>query len=412
MKKYNVIALVLALVLILSSCATPKNAKAKSEDLLKDVDTKDVEVKFSGDEGESICDFGIRLIKKSRKQGENIVISPFSIVSALTMTANGAAGETLKEMEEVLGGSAENLSGYFHNYNSKKDEGIGIANAIWFKDSKSLKMNPEFMKKSKAYFGSGIYKAPFDKTTKDEINGWVSNKTGGMIPKILEKIPDNAIIYLVNALSFKKEWAEPYPVVEISDTSSDSYNFTTESGEIRKAIYLYSDENYFLEDDKAIGFMKHYKGNRYAFVALLPNKGITLSEYIDALNGAKLSSTLKNAKSITVNAKLPKFKHEYKNELNEVLKEMGIKKAFKGADFKNMAVSADNIAISRVIHKSFIDLNESGTSAAAVTVVEMKEGSKMVEETKTVNLDRPFLYMIYDTEENVPLFIGTVEDFK
>ena len=167
---------------------------------------------------------------------------------------------------------------------------------------------------------------------------------------------------------------------------------------------MYSDEFHYIQDDNAEGFIKHYVDDKYAFVALLPNKDITVSEYVKSLDGSKLNQMLLNQEDTPVKAAMPKFKTEYSVEMPDILKSMGMTGAFSpSADFSKLGNGA---YIDAVTHKTFIDVNEEGTTAAAATYfVVVRE---IVRTEKTVYLDRPFVYMIIDCQNNVPIFMGTV----
>ena len=160
--------------------------------------------------------------------------------------------------------------------------------------------------------------------------------------------------------------------------------------------------------------MKYYKENKYAFVALLPKDGVSVADYVEWLTADTLQETLTNAQRTVVNAALPKFETEYDILLNDVLVQMGMADAFSAtnADFTKMAVSDDgNIFISRVLHKTFISVDELGTKAGAVAAVEMTDECAIVE-SYNVYLNRPFVYMLIDCKTNQPFFIGTMMDVE
>jgi serpin B len=179
---------------------------------------------------------------------------------------------------------------------------------------------------------------------------------------------------------------------------------------------MYGIEGTYLEDENAVGFMKSYKGGKYAFVAMLPNEGVSVSKYIASLNGESLNALLTNPQYVTVQTSLPKFETEYDVEMSEILKTMGMTKAFDSdyAEFEGLGTSIEgNIYINRVLHKTFILVGEKGTKAGAATVVEMTDGASAVPlEMKEVYLDRPFVYMLIDCENNIPFFIGTLMDVE
>ena len=157
--------------------------------------------------------------------------------------------------------------------------------------------------------------------------------------------------------------------------------------------------------------MKPYKDRKYTFVALLPNEDIAMSDFLSSMNGVDLISLLENSQDEEVIVKTPKFSVEYEILLQESLKNLGMKDAFDytKSDFSSLAKSEQgNIFISQVIHKTKIEVNEKGTKAGAATAVEVMTGSARPQEPKQVVLDRPFFYMIIDTEQHFPLFMGSL----
>ena len=359
---------------------------------------------------EEITDFALKLFNENFAD-KNILISPISIVSALGMVANGANRETLSEMEEVLNSDIQGLNDYLKAYTaylpSSDKYKVSLANSIWFKDDEGLNVNKDFLQTNKDYYDASVYKAAFDKSTKDDINAWVKEKTNGMIETLLEEAPPkDAVMYLINALSFDAEWANIYKNTQINDGE-----FTLGNGEKQAVELMSSSEFSYLENETVTGFIKPYKDNKYAFVALLPKENISMADLLKSIEAKDLISLLENKKDKEVNVKIPKFSMEFDTLLNETLQSLGILDAFdeKKADFTSLGKSVDgNIYISRVIHKTKIDLDERGTKAGAVTAVDMVTESAPIEEAKKVILDRPFFFMILDTEQNLPLFMGSL----
>lgn len=353
----------------------------------------------------------LKLFKASANESrdENVLISPLSIQLALAMTANGANGQTKAEMEALLGGGIdiEELNEYLVTYVNKLPESekykLEIANSIWLKNG-GIVPNEGFLSTNKGYYDARIYSAPFDETTVNDINHWVSDKTDGMIDEIVNQIDPNSIMYLINAVMFDAEWASIYSKDQI-----EKGEFTSITGEKQTVDMMHSSEHRYVELDNATGFKKNYKYGKYSFVALLPNEGITLDELVESLDGEELLSAIKYAETTTVLAAMPKFSYEYTLKMNDVLKALDMPTAFdpNTADFTGMGQSDGNVYINSVTHKTFITVDEAGTKAGAVTSVEMAGTSAPIE-IKVVNLDRPFLYMIVDNETNLPIFVGTL----
>ena len=409
MKRLIALLLVITIALSLTACS-----QGNSEDLMKGVPAKAVDVLPDMDAGAAAAaDFGVRLFQNSMEEGKNTLISPLSVLYALAMTANGADGETLAQMEQVLGMDVENLNSYMLAYMDllpeAKDYKMSLANSIWFKDDPNFIVEQSFLQTNADYYGAGAYKAAFDEGTRNDINNWVKEHTDSMIPEIIDEIPDEAIMYLVNALAFDAKWADEYEEHQIREG-----RFTLEDGTRQDVDMMHSEEYTYLEDDMATGFIKYYKDRRYAFVAMLPNESVTVSQYVDSLTGDHLHELLNNPQDVTVFASIPKFETEYGIEMSEVLQEMGMTDAFdyRVADFSRLGtynVDGMNICINRVLHKTFISVTEQGTRAGAATAVEMvAEGAAEIVEYKEVILDRPFVYMLIDCETNLPFFIGTM----
>ena len=402
--------LVCAMAVNLTGCTMEVHAK----DLMDGITPNQVNALDDlGSQNADVTDFAIRLFKASEESGKNTLISPLSVLCALAMTANGAEEETLAQMEEVLGMTTEELNLYLYSYMQNLPQGekykLSLANSIWFTEDERFTVNQDFLQTNANYYGADIYKAPFDKQTLKDINNWVKQNTDEMIPEILDQIPAEAIMYLVNALAFEAEWSEIYEKHQVKDGE-----FTKEDGTKQDVRFMYGSEGTYLEDEKATGFMKRYKGGKYAFVAMLPNEGVSVSEYIASLDGESLNALLANPQYATIHTSIPKFETEYKVEMSEILKSMGMTEAFDmyNADFEGLGTSTGgNIYISRVLHKTFISVGEKGTKAGAATIVEMKDGAAAEPtEPKEVYLDRPFVYMLVDCENNIPFFIGTMMD--
>lgn len=412
MKKYRLSKTVICLLLMSSLLVNFFSCQQgiQAVNLMMDTTPESVTTLESLDSyNKAITVFAVKLLKESYSTDKNTLVSPLSILYALAMTANGAKEDTLKQMESVIGMTSEEMNLYLYSYISSLPEDkkykLGIGNSIWFADDEEFKINNDFLKNIATYYKANVYKTPFnDKTCKD-INRWVKDKTDGMIENILDRVPEDAIMYLVNALSFDAEWDSVYKKGEIIEGK-----FMSENDEKKDVPFMYSYEGIYLEDEKASGFMKYYKDEKYAFVAMLPGNGVNVSGYLSYLaENNSLSDLLSNAKKETVHAAIPKFETEYNTDMSEVLSKMGITLAFDqyNADFSGMGVySEKNIYVSRVLHKTKISVTEKGTRAGASSVVEMSKNC--AEESKAVYLNRPFIYMIVDCENNVPIFIGTV----
>ncbi len=356
--------------------------------------------------GERQMDFSVELFCKAAQKTrcKNTLIAPISVTMALAMAANGAEGKTAQEMLSVLGGfSMEELNSYLGNWrvNLKNDERstLRMANSIWIRDIQGFEAKQAFLANNAKYYDAKVFRAPFNKIGVQKINEWVEENTDGMIDQLLEELRPDTMMVLINALAFDAQWNEPY-----LDHQVHKETFTTLEGKKQKVNMMYSTESRYLEGEGVIGFLRPYAGSKYSFGALLPEEG-TFEEYVNNLTGEQLAKLLETKQSTVVRALLPQFANEYSINLNETLEAMGMPSAFIGGFGK---MSNAELYIGEVLHKSVIEVTQSGTRAAAVTSVAMDKGTSPMVEPKTVTLDRPFIYFILDNETNLPIFMGTV----
>ncbi len=418
MKTTRITAIIISILLIctivfnLSGCTI----EVQAQDLMKGIAANTVNTLDDiSEQNKTVTDFAIRLFKASEKNGENTLISPLSVLCALAMTANGAQEETLTQMEKVLGMSVQELNEYIYAYMKNLPQSetnkLSIANSIWFNEDERFTVNQAFLQTNADYYSADIYSSPFNKQTCKAINNWVNEKTDKMIPEILDEIPDEAVMYLINALIFEAEWSKIYEKYQVKDGT-----FTKEDSTKQDAEFMYSTEGTYIEDENGAGFIKYYKDINYAFVAILPNEGVSVSEYVSSLTGDSLYTLLANPQDTTVYTSIPKFETEYSAEMSDILKSMGLIEAFdaNNADFDGIGVSSvGKLFINSVLHKAYISVGEKGTKAGAVTVIEMNDaGAVPPLEPKEIYLDRPFVYMLIDCENKIPFFIGTVTDIK
>lgn len=399
--------------LILPFAGLGMGTTAQAADLMDGITADSVAVEDISND--AAVDFSVRLLQQMQETsevGENVLLSPLSVLYALGMTANGANGDTRAQMESVLGASVEELNEFLYACKSSLPDSdacsLRLANSIWFNEDESFSAEPDFLQVNADYYSADLFEAAFDPDTLTAINDWVNEKTDGMIKEIVNEIPEDAVMYLLNAMAFDAEWAEVY-----TENQIQSGIFTLEDGTEQEADMMYSEESAYLEDDRATGFLKYYAGQSCAFVGLLPNEDISLADYVTSLTGENLSALLGSAQTVKVNAAIPRFESDSSVEMKEILSDMGMSGAFNGdtADFSLLGHSdKGNIYISRVLHRAYIAVDERGTKAGAATAVEMMAETALEEpeEPKTVYLDRPFVYMLIDCETNTPIFMGTV----
>lgn len=357
---------------------------------------------------------GVQMFQYFLEPGENTLVSPLSILGSLGMTACGAGGETEAQTVCVFGGSQSSraLTIYYGDYVRELSQGdkyeLALANSLWLRDVPDLDVNEVFADSCSDYYHAEVRRVPLDGSAAEEINRWADENTGGMIPVISDDIPESAGMCLVSVLAFDAEWASGYGENEVREGI-----FTASDGRRQSAEMMYSEEQRYLQGDGAAGFIKYYADEKYAFIALLPDEGTGVSKYVSELaqEPGALTELLENAAEERVSVAIPKFQCSYCSELQDDLKAMGMEKAFNAeeADFSFISSSA-RLYIDKVLHGTYIAVDERGTgTGAAAPGAEDAEAS---EDIRTVYLDRPFLYMIIDCEENVPLFIGTLDHLE
>ena len=339
---------------------------------------------------------------------KNIMFSPTSLNFALGMIAEGAKGETKEILDDYLG--TNDFAAYAKEYLDKikayntEDESYGyqskvkIADAVWVDNG--LTLQEKFKNTVSDSFGAEVEAVDFSAAEKtcDVINSWCDKNTEGLIPKIItpDLINDNTGLCLTNSLYFESGWnGEPW---NVSDTE-ESF------GKKEKTKYMTCTGDRYYENDKATAFGRDY-ANGLSFIGILPNdEGDFNLEDLDI--GGLLKS---NPEYDEVDCKMPKLNFETSTVLNDMLSSLGLDNLFSSnADFSGIA--DQNVNVDTILQKTKLELDENGTKAAAVTAVIMECMSAAVENEpiiKTVELTRPFAFLIYDRSNDEILFIGKV----
>lgn len=404
----KVTALLMSILSLFCAASCSSDVSAATVDLLDRITRNEVKSRPLDDEFKlKQTEFSLKLFNELYKSDENLLISPLSVAMTLGMTANGASSTTLSELEALLcnGFSLAELNGYYRTMLNRiegdKNAQFKVADSVWFRDCERFTPKTEFLQTVADWYGASAFKAPFDDSTADDINNWVKENTDGMIEKTVDGISDRTMMYLINAVAFNAEW-------ETSFAPADKALFTSSDNRSSLVSMMKGSESIYLSDDSASGFVKKYKGGRYAFAAIMPSDGVTLDAYLGSLTAEKLSGILNGATLSDVNVIMPKFSYDCETEMKNALSAF-IPTAFDpdNADFKNMADCSENIYIYDVVHKTHIDVNENGTEASASTKVEISVKTSLTEQ-KNLVFNKPFIYMIIDTTNNIPVFFGAV----
>ncbi len=362
--------------------------------------------------------FGFELFQHvftAEKKYENIMVSPLSISIALAMTYNGADGETKTAMEKTLkvhGLTPEEINkSYFDLINSLKSLDskvlLEIANAIFYRQD--FTVENEFISLNRSFYDASVSALDFNaqEQSLNTINGWVNDKTYGKIESIIDRINPDHIMFLLNAIYFKGIWQ-----TEFDKKNTQMLPFHTENGETVEAETMQlTDTVQYASNDLFNAVQLPYGSGNYNMFIFLPNTGKTLQEVVGQLNENIWKDWMESfQQGRKVNIKLPRFKYEYEILLNDVLTTMGMGVAFTGAaDFTGINRQG-NLQIDYVKHKSFIEVNEEGTEAAAVTVVAIEVTSAGGSQPLQFIVDRPFMYAITERSTGAVLFMGTVKN--
>ena len=344
----------------------------------------------------------------------SIFISPLSISTALTMTYQGAEATTKEAMAKALGytgiedeklnESYKNLLRYLRQLDKKVE--LNISNSLWIREGEAIK--EDFLSANKDIFDASATQLDFSKeSAADEINQWISDATKKKIEKMIDSpIPSDIVMYLINAIYFKGDWTKQFVK---KDTVAAP--FVAGDGSTREVMMMsrYGKLEYGQGDSfKAIRLP--YGSGKTAMYCILPEEAASINDFVKALDTDKWKTIRDSiSEKEDVQLKLPRFKLEYgiKN-LNDSLTALGMGEAFTdSADFSGIR---EGLSISRVLHKAVIEVNEEGSEAAAVTVVEMRETAAA--EPLTFIADRPFVFVIADDVTGTILFMGKLYDVK
>jgi len=416
-KKIIVFAIILSSVLFSLISAESKSAlhtngdKSFKEGQVTIMEERKVAYAFSS--------FGIDVLKKvtsKNEKNENLMISPASIAIALSIAMNGACGETREAFKQTLNLEDMELDEINNIFKvlaerivtkSEKVE-LRIANSIWSR--KELKLKESFVENNKKYYDSEISSLDFSNPRSVEIiNKWVNKKTNGKIPSIINSISPQDLILILNAIYFNGKWEIQF---DKSNTKKETF-YSFNGNEIKVPMMRIEDKNFrYTENDEFSGVFLPYADKEKIMVILLPrNKKI--DKFIEELTWEKLKDWLSDFSMRKGTVIIPRFKFETFTILNNILSELGLTTALKSsADFCGMFENMDrNAYITNVIHKTYIDVNEEGTEAAAVTGIMVGTALQHKEpEPFVFKADKPFFFMILDNRTRLVLFTGVLLD--
>ena len=408
MKTLN-LSLALVVLITLASCSEPVEEPQEYAPIKLDLKSQEIV--------DGTNDFGINLFKEvaSAKGKTNVMISSLSVSQALGMTWNGARGTTRDEMTEMMGFSVDNDKELNQSNKTVRDAlmtadnmvEMDIANSIWHRNTFQVKQ--KFIDVNKKFYDAEIKSLNFENVagSKKTINGWVNDKTKGKINKIVDDINPDDVMFLINAVYFKGKWKFKF---KKDDTVEDAFRYADGHTADVKMMSQKTDLEYFKTAEYR-GIILPYGNGHFRMIVILPDEDISLKDMVSDLDGNSLLSRISSAQKTGVDLKIPKFTFKCDMLLNAPLQELGMKTAFSDkADLSGIS-STSGLTISKVRHKTFIDVNEEGTEAAAVTCVttsltSVGSGGSLV----LFVVDRPFLFLIQEKDTGAILFMGQVYD--
>lgn len=365
----------------------------------------------------AITAVGVDLLQKLHKTGarDNLFISPFSIATAVAMIGIGARGTTQEEMFHALhltgkqDADVVQLFGRLLNavQSDESDSLLKVADAIFV--DHNIHLEEPFIKLAHAQFKADARPLDFSSSQSvTEINNWVSTQTNGKIAKLVEKLNPSEVAVLLNAVYFKGKWRNAFPP---ENTASRDFHIT--DNQSKSLLMMSRTGSYpYLNEDGLQAIALPYKSDRFTAYVVLPSDSEDLGTFIGRLSAAdweRLLSRLSSKKGTII---LPKFRVEYSEVLNTALQALGMRLAFSdSADFAKMHAPPPPLAISRIIHKTYVDVDEQGTEAAAVTGGMMSiTAAPMVTPPFRMVVDRPFVFAIRENVTGTLLFIGSIFD--
>ncbi|HEY9650680.1 MAG TPA: serpin family protein [Coleofasciculaceae cyanobacterium] len=362
--------------------------------------------------------FGFKLFSEILKQdsNKNVFVSPTSVAIALSMTYNGASGETQQAMAQTLELQGLSLQDINQANNLLKaslenpdpDVQLAIANSLWAR--KGIDFKRDFLQKNREFFGAKVTELDFAKPNAPGIiNNWVKENTRGKIDGIVQDIKPEQVLFLINAIYFKGNWTKPFDKSQTADRSF----YLADGSEKQHPMMSQSGKYQYYENDTFQAVSLPYGKERLSFYVFLPKENTSLDALQQQLTFENWQQWVSQFHKRQGSIQLPRFKFDYEIQLNNSLKALGMESAFDAskANFSNM--TSASVVINEVKHKTFVEVNEEGTEAAAATSVGMMlTSAQFPEEPFQMIVNRPFFCAIRDNQTGTLLFMGSIREPK
>ena len=397
----------LMLLIIVFGC-NKENIQAKREPKILQLPEKSQQIIQQSNK------FGIDLFKAtSQTEADNLMLSPLSASTALTMLLNGCNNETYNQIHQMLGYEDMTIAEVNETYQSlvtqlleaDPEVQLALANAVWYRQDFIVK--PPFLHVMDSSFNAHVEKLDFSlPSALEKINGWASDNTNGKIPKVMDEISSDAVMFLMNALNFKGTWTQQFDKDQTSmkpfyPDNGSPINVSTMFGKIPVKTHASSDY-------RAIELT--YGRTNFSMVIIVPANSLAgFLETFDNIHWQTITTAFDdNLNTSEIDVSLPKFKFTYEKVLNDQLASLGMTDAFDSELADLSGISDNDIFVSFVKQNTFVDVNEEGTEAAAVTIVAIDKTSAGGPQKVAFYVNRPFLYTITEKSTGAVLFMGTV----
>lgn len=362
---------------------------------------------------QSMQDFSARLFQNVYVPGKNTLISPLSASLALSMAQNGAAGNTLRQFQTVLGRAGLSADSLNRGNRALLDEfahlsggtRLSLCNSVWA--GKHFEPSRSFLQKNADNYNAALYSADFSSPKAAKaMNAWISEKTDGQIPDLIGQTDPSSKLYLLNAIYFDAKWEKPF-----DKKNSYTGNFTPENGSTVSADYMNVTDNFNIVLGKSVSAaLLPYKDGKFAMLCILPNEGVSLKSTVASLTADTIPSLLKQKQAKQASITLPKLDLEAENDLISPLETMGLTDAFEPcSDFSAMGKDGGSLFISSMSQKVKLNIDETGTRFVVATNIGF-EPKSMPEPPVQLVFDRPFLAAVVDLKTGLPLLLFSVAD--
>lgn len=389
-------------LLFLSACEDSNRVEESNSPNLRPLSVTEARIAQSGNE------FAFTLFKAVQDDAQpNTFVSPLSVSMALGMAMNGASEDTQASILETIdygnlsadevNQAYEDIMGLLLSMDKKTT--LGIANSLWSSDQWTLQQS--FVEKIKTHYNGTAQELNFfDPKAKDVINDWVESKTNKRIKNLISSTSGNDALYLVNAIYFKSDWQNKF-----KKSATQKKPFTNSSGTTTPVDMMFSKGvalKYYVSEQLQLIDIPYGNG-QFSMTVLMPQGD--LDDFVSTLNGADFKHWTSEADSLSVELELPRFKMEWKRDLKEDLERLGM----RTVGFPNFFEETLSLKIGKVIHQSFVEVNEEGSEAAAATAIGI-EFTNAPPQPKRISVNKPFVFFIREKHSGVILFMGQLAD--